>query len=130
MNPDKKVRRLQGLLYTSGAGTILFSIWSGIRGIESLFEISNELFHEYGTELVGTVISIILCLFIFLILICTTFMYVYIGKTAMAVSCGEKKGNLYLVLSVLLNLISWSLYIPQFVNGEVFETKTMIYLMI
>ena len=68
MNPDKKVRRLQGLLYTSGVGTILISIWSGIRGIESLFEICNELSQEYGTEPGNTVISIILCLFIFLIL--------------------------------------------------------------
>ena len=59
-----------------------------------------------------------------------TFMHVYIGKTAMAVSCGEKKGNLYIVLSVLFNIISWSLYIPQFVNGEAFEVKTMIYLII
>ena len=106
MNPDKKVRRLQGLLYTSGVGTILFSIWSGIRGIESLFEIWNELSKEYGTELTSTVIKIILCLFIFLILMCITFLYVYIGKTAMAVSCGEKKGNLYIVLSVLFNIIS------------------------
>ena len=130
MNPDKKVRRLQGLLYTSGVGTILFSIWSGIRGIESLFEVWNKLSREYGTELGNTVIKIILCLFIFLILMCVTFLYVYIGKTAMAVSCGEKKGNLYIVLSVLFNIISWSLYIPQFVNGDVFEAKTMIYLII
>ena len=130
MNPDKKVRRLQGLLYTSGVGIILFSIWSGIRGIESLFEIWNELSQEYGTELTSIVIKIILCLFIFLILMCITFLYVYIGKTAMAVSCGEKKGNLYIVLSVLFNIISWSLYIPLFVNREVFEIKTMIYIII
>ena len=130
MNPDKKVRRLQGLLYTSGVGTILFSIWSGIRGIESLFEIWKELPKEYGIELNSTVMNTILCLFIFLILMCSIFLYVYIGKTAMAVSCGEKKGNLYLVLSVLFNINSWALYVPQFVNGEVFEAKTMIYLMI
>lgn len=47
MNPDKKVRRVQSLLYTSGLGTVLFSIWSGIRGLESLFEIWKELAQEH-----------------------------------------------------------------------------------
>ena len=95
-----------------------------------MFELWNELSQEYGIELIGTVTKIVLCLLILLILMCVTFLYVYIGKTAMAVSCGEKKGNLYIALSVLFNIISWSLYIPQFVNGEAFEAKTMIYLII
>ena len=51
MNPDKKVRRVQSLLYTSGVGVILFSIWTGLRGIEGLFEVWSELRREYGTEM-------------------------------------------------------------------------------
>ena len=64
MNPDKKVRRVQSLLYTSGVGVILFSIWTGLRGIEGLFEVWSELRREYGAEMDNTVITIILCLFI------------------------------------------------------------------
>lgn len=130
MNPDKKVRRVQGLLYTSGVGIILFSIWTGLRGIESLFEIWNELSQEHGTELENTVINIILCLFIFAVLMFFTFMYVYIGKTAIDVSCGKQKGNMYIVWSVLLNILSWSLYISQFAHGEMFELKTIVYIII
>ena len=95
-----------------------------------MFEVWSELRREYGTEMENAVISMILCLFILAIMMFFTFLYIYIGKTAIDVSCGKKKGNLYLVLSVLLNIISWSLYIPQFVNGEAFEVKTMIYLII
>lgn len=130
MNPDKKVRRMQSLLYTSGVGTILFSIWSGIRGLESLFEIWKELAQEHGTEPGNTALRIILCLFIFVILMFITFLYVYIGKTAMDVGYGKKKGNLYIVLSVLFILLSWFLYISQFANREIFEVKTLIYLVI
>ena len=97
MNPDKKVRRVQSLLYTSGVGVILFSIWTGLRGIESLFEVWNELRREYSTELESTVVSIVLYLFI---------------------------------LAVLLNILSWSLYISQFTHGEMFEVKTLVYIMI
>lgn len=130
MNPDKKVRRVQGLLYTSGEGVILFSIWTGLRGIGSLFKIWNELCQDYGTGLENTAIRIILCLFIFVLLMFVTFLYVYIGKTAIDVSCGKKKGNMYIVLSVLLNIISWSLYIPQFAHGELFKVDTMVYTII
>lgn len=130
MNPDKKVRRVQGLLYTSGVGIILFSIWTGLRGIESLFEIWNELSRESGPEPENTAINIIICLLIFAILMFFTFLYVYIGKTAIDVSYGKKKGNMYIVLSVLLSLISWSLYISQFVHGEMFEVKTLVYIII
>ena len=130
MNPDKKVRRVQSLLYTSGVGVILFSIWTGLRGIESLFEISNELFREYGTGLENTVIYIILCLFIFALLMYLTFMHVYIGKTAIDVSYGKKKGNMYIVLSVLSSIVSWLSYISQFAHGELFEVKTIVYIII
>lgn len=130
MHPDKKVRRVQSLLYTSGVGIILFSIWSGLRGLESLFEVWNELSREYGTGRVDSVLRVILCLIIFLIIMFVTFMYVYIGKTAMSVSRGDKKGNMYIYLSVLLNILSWSLYISQFTKGEIFEVKTIIYILI
>ena len=130
MNPDKKVRRVQSLLYTSGVGVILFSIWTGLRGIEGLFEVWSELRRESGTEMENAVISMILCLFILAIMMFFTFLYIYIGKTAIDVSCGKKKGNLYLVLSVLLNIISWSLYISQCTHGEMFEVKTLVYIMI
>lgn len=128
MNPDKKVRRVQSLLYTSGLGTVLFSIWSGIRGLESLFEIWKELAQEHDE--IDIVVNVLLCLFIFVLLMVVTFLYVYIGKTAMEVSIGKKKGNLYLILAVLFSLISWFSYIPYFTNGEQLEVKTLIYLVI
>ncbi len=130
MNPDKRVRRVQSLLYTGGVGVILFSIWTGLRGIEGLFEVWSELRREYGTEMENAVISMILCLFILAVLMFFTFLYVYIGKTAIDVSCGKKKSNLYIVLSVLLSILSWSLYISQFAHGEMFEVKTAVYIMI
>lgn len=95
-----------------------------------MFEIWNELSRESGPEPENTAINIILCLLIFAILMFFTFLYVYIGKTAIDVSYGKKKGNMYIVLSVLLSLISWSLYISQFVHGEMFEVKTLVYIII
>lgn len=129
MNPDKKVRRVQSLLYTSGVGIILFSIWSALRGIEGLFEVWNTLSREYGTGS-NSVVRIALCLFVFLILMLVTFLYVYIGKTAMDVSLGKKKSHCYIFLSALLTIVSWSLYISQFTKGELFEIKTIIYILI
>ena len=130
MNPDKKVRRVQSLLYTSGVGVILFSIWTGLRGIEGLFEVWSELRREYGTEMENAVISMILCLFILAIMMFFTFLYIYIGKTAIDVSYGKKKGNMYIVLSVLSSIVSWLSYISQFAHGELFEVKTIVYIII
>ena len=130
MNPDKKVRRMQGLLYTSGAGTVLFSIWSGIRGLENLFEFWKVLFQDYGTETFPTTLKIFLCTVIFLTLMLITFLHLYIGKTAMDVSNGKNRSNLYLVLAALYNILSWTLYIPQLSTGELFEIKTIIYFII
>ena len=98
-----------------------------------MFEIWNDLSLEYGMEPGTTALKIIVCLLIFVLLMGITFLYVYIGKTAMAVSCGEKKGHLYLVLSVLFILLSGFLYIFQFINsgiGELVEAKTIIYFII
>lgn len=130
MNPDKKVRRVQSLLYTSGVGVILFSIWTGLRGIENLYEVWKELRMEHGTGPENTVISIILCLVAFAVIMFVTFLYVYIGKAAIDVSWGKKKSNLYLVLAVLLNIFSWFLYIWEFAQRELFEVKMIVYIII
>ena len=95
-----------------------------------MFEIWNELSQEPGTESGNTAINIILCLFTFAVIMFFTFLYVYIGKTAIDVSCGKKKGNMYIVLSVLLNIITWLSYISQFAHGEMFELKAIVYTII
>lgn len=38
MDTGQKMRRLQSRLYTGGFGIMLFSVWSGIRDIQILFE--------------------------------------------------------------------------------------------
>ena len=57
-------------------------------------------------------------------------MHVYIGKTAIDVSYGKKKGNMYIVSSVLSSIVSWLSYISQFAHGELFEVKTIVYIII
>lgn len=110
MNPDKKIRRLQSLLYTSGAGTVLFSIWSGIRGIALFFEELREK-QSVWNEILNNEVAGILVFFLMLCIICV---YVYIGRKAMMTSLGRKTSNNYIVLSILLVISSAKSYISDF----------------
>lgn len=125
MNPDKKVRRLQMLLYTSGVGTILFSLWSGVREIRMFMEeiqgissIDNQLMSE---EVVRTVSGIVFFFFLFWVVA----LHLYIGKTAIAVGLGKRKGNAYLVLASVILIFSVSTYIYDLISTQLFESLEM-----
>lgn len=118
MNPNKKVRRLQGLLYTSGVGTILFSLWTGIREIGIFFEsLKNMSGFDEGIISVRTMKSILVAI-AFLVIFGTAFFYVYIGRSAVQVSQGERKSNVYIVLAAFIVAISFITYIYEFTSAQ------------
>lgn len=130
MNPDKKIRHLQSLLYTSGVGTVLFSLWSAIRSIVTLVD---ELSHtDLGTEndkvalMVGGMI-------VFFILAGMTILYIYIGKKAMAVAQGKGNGTVYIgfaVLLVVLSVFSYADDMRELSFAEWFEIRNVIFAVI
>ena len=113
MNPDKKIRRLQSLLYTSGVGTILFSLWTGIRGIGAFFEGLNEI-----SGLDNEVPEVILGIFFFAVLFFFISFYIYIGKRAIDASLGKCKGNAYIVMALISVVISIAAYISDFISQQ------------
>ena len=116
MNPDKKIRRLQSLLYTSGAGTILFSLWSGIRGMGAFFEGLNEI-SGHDNE----VSEVILGISFFIVLFCFLSFYIYIGKKAIDASLGKCKGNAYIVMALISVVISLAAHISDFISSQSLE---------
>ena len=111
MNPDRNVRRLESLLYTSGVGTILFSLWSVLRQIEDLYRVLQEMYANMELEYLNskTAYMIVGCI-IFLITLIFAFLYIYIGRKAMLVSLGKSKSKGYLILAVILLVTSFYAY--------------------
>lgn len=105
MNPDKKIRRLQSLLYTSGAGTILFSIWSAIRQI-GIFQEAKKEFANMGLDDISIIAIRVIWVLVLVLILGLFFLYVYIGLQAMSVSLGKSKGSAYMIWAFLLILLS------------------------
>ena len=110
MDTGQKMRRLQSRLYTGGFGIILFSVWSGIRDIQILFEMMREQSLDVSEVLSEETIRIIMRVLILVVIGGSTLLYLYIGRRAMQVSLGKKKGNLYLVFAVLVLISSCATY--------------------
>lgn len=129
MNPNKKVRRLQGLLYTSGVGTILFSLWTGIREIGILFESLRNI-SGFDEEIISArTMKCILTVIFFIIIFGTALIYIYIGRKAILTSRGENKSNTYVILAVLTVMNSFAMYIENFTSvqpAEWFEAKEIM----
>lgn len=111
MNPDKKIRRLQSLLYTSGVGTILFSLWSGIRGIEIIFAALREGRITGDGIIDDRYLNVFAGILAFFLMFCVVGAYVYIGRKAIRTSLGEKTSWKYIVLSVFFVVSSARSYV-------------------
>lgn len=110
MNPNKNIRRLQSLLYTSGIGTILFSIWSGIKGVSAFYESFKNGFTD-GNEIITDKRMIAAVVIIFIIIFGgSIWLYIYIGRKAMLTALGEKTSNKYIVLSIFILVLSVMTY--------------------
>ncbi|WP_432627317.1 hypothetical protein [Brotaphodocola sp.] len=118
MNPNKKIRRLQSLLYTSGAGIILFSLWSGIRGIESFYRTLRETPEVLREILNDRTQSIVLGIVIFFMFFGVIGIYVYIGRKAILTSLGQKTGRKYLILASVTFVSSMALYLSEFFTSS------------
>ncbi len=116
MNPNKKIRRLQSLLYTSGVGTILFSLWWGIRGTGIVYALLKEMPISGDGGISAETMTRIAGILIFLIVSCLIGVYLYIGRKAMLTSLGKKTGNLYIVLAILFLADSIKAYISNMIN--------------
>lgn len=129
MNPDKKIRRLNMLLYTSGAGTILFSLWSGIRGVISSFDAIKALPSMEEVGISDETIKMIIGIMILIIFVGSVLLSFYIGRKAMLTSLGKNKSNRYLVLAIICIIFSARSHIDSFVNysmSEWFRTQDII----
>ena len=119
MNPDKKVRRLQSLLYTSGTGIILFSLWSGIRDMGILFDWIREA-PELQEQLAGEDLSTLVSVLVIIVTACSVAIQLYIGRKAMQASLGKSKGKAYIGLASILLLTSLASYGNDFRNHQLF----------
>lgn len=129
MNPDKKIRRLNMLLYTSGAGTILFSLWSGIRGVISSFDAIKALPSMEEVGISDETIKMIIGIMILIIFIGSVLLSFYIGRKAMLTSLGKNKSNWYIILASISIILSMKTHIDSFVNNsmsEWFRTQDVI----
>lgn len=114
MNPNKKIRRLKSLLYTSGVGMILFSLWSGIRGIESFYRTLRETPEIFGEILNDKTQSMLIGIIVFFLLFIGMGMYLYIGRKAMLAALGKKTGKKYLIFASVLLVSSIAMDFSNF----------------
>lgn len=133
MNPDKKIRRLQSLLYTSGVGCILFSLWSGIRGIEFAYTFTHQAVPSSDGVIMDESLTTIVGIVIFVTVFISIAWNLYIGRKAILASLNKKTGNLYIVLAIFVLLTSVISYLSDFVTRpplEWFQTDDIIMAMI
>lgn len=104
MNSSKKIRHLQSLLYTSGMGIILFSLWSGIRDVEFFFEELRGILHTVYLEnpiLSEKTIYVFLGVIFFGFVACMILLHIYIGRNAVLFSIGRIKNNRYVIWAII-----------------------------
>lgn len=118
MNPNKKIRRLQSLLYTSGVGTVLFSLWSGVREIGIFFDGLKQLSNMDGWMISAETIKAFYVVFFFLFLFSFSFLYIYIGNKAILTSRAKNRSNAYIVWSVILIIGSFATHVHSLVNFQ------------
>ena len=114
MNPDKRIRRLQNLLYMSGIGTILFSIWTGIRGIVTFLPPLQNYPIENMDETSIFLIKLIMNIFIFVLFFFIILIYFCIGKAAISISFGKQCSFRFIFFCLLLLTVSIISYVYDF----------------
>ena len=129
MNPDKRIRRLQSLLYTSGVGTILFSLWFGIRGIEFAYAFFRQAPPDGDGVIMDKSLNVLTGIVIFAMVFISIAWNLYIGLKAILTSLNKKTGNFYLVQAVFVLLTSVLSYVSDFVTrpaSEWFNTNDIL----
>lgn len=112
MNPNKKIRRLQSLLYTSGRGTILFSLWSVIRGLGEIYNLFRKPIESGESGISAGTLKTFSLFTVLILIICILSLYTYIGRRAIQTSLGRKTSNKYIVLAIIIIVFSASSYVP------------------
>lgn len=112
MNPNKKIRRLQSLLYTSGRGTILFSLWSVIRGFAEIYDFFRKPAESGESGISAEMLKTLSLFIVFILIILLLSLYTYIGRKAIQTSLGKKTSNKYIVLAIITVVFSASSYVP------------------
>lgn len=128
MNPNKKIRRLQNLLYTSGMGTILFSLWNVIRSIWAFFDTLN-IFPAIAEGTENKTLQILFGIIFFSIVLISVSLSIYIGRRAILLSLGKEKGNAYIILAIISVLISFISHIQSLSTlslSELFKTGNIV----
>ena len=105
MEKDLRLRKIEGRLYSNGQGVIIFSVWDIIQIIMMFTMNSQYVLERAGVVNVDSTTTTIALVFVAVVAFIATLVDVYIGRSAMAFSRGEKKGILYIVLAGLSVII-------------------------
>lgn len=116
---EKELRKQQNLLVDAGIGVIMFGIW-GVAKINMYLAMSSEFAEAWritvqeskpGEEFLLTGVWILIAV----LLISSLSLRLYIGLSAVADGKGKKKGNAYLLLTVVFLVFSlqtsWHTYL-------------------
>lgn len=90
-------------------GTILFSLWSVIRGLAEIYDFFRKP-AESGIS--AEMLKILSLLIVFIPIILILSLYTYIGRKAIQTSLGRKTSNKYIVLAIITIVLSVSSYVP------------------
>ena len=106
----KVLRRYENTLVMTGAGTVMLGVWSALKAVADVL-LRSDVWSEIRREMGGEHVLLTQALFLFFILIAVILVmtpYVLVGRAAVAEGKGKRKakGNLYLVIAVLMVLIS------------------------
>lgn len=113
-----ELRKHQNNLIIVGTGIIILGFWSVAKSImmftidnTSLEKIVKQVVMDSGTDsemasnLTASDLMLIVTIITMVVTILELFVRVYIGKSAIAEGRGQKKGNLYVALAILLALM-------------------------
>ena len=128
------IRKSQNTLIVVGSGTILFSIWTAVKVLSSLFLLRTETVASVRklTDLNDSTYSdkmiFIITLVIYLIIVAIFVAFrTYVGRAAIAEGIGRRRRRGYLVIAVIMIVMSMLTIINNLRTTGETETALAIY---
>lgn len=119
------MRRSQNTLIVVGTGTILFSVWTVVKTLGSLFMCREEAvaIARRTADEVGVVISDQNLFYIMIAVLLTTLLLflgirTYIGRSAISEGRGFRRSKGYLILAVILIIINTAAVVIMFISTK------------
>ena len=117
------IRRSQNTLIVVGSGTILFSVWTVVKTLGSLFLLRDELvaflrktIDESGLTIPDQYIFYIELAMVLIIMALFLVFRTFIGLSAVAEGRGFRRNNGYLILAVIMIIFNITAVVMNFVS--------------